>query len=221
MFRRSPRAVISWLAATVVAVVTATFVANDLAAIHQRARRLGVERTVVVATRDLTIGTSVSRRSLETRRVHDGVPPGAIASPARAVGRVVVVPILRGEVLGARHLAAAGRRGLDGVVPRGRRAVRVVVDDGIRPPVGGSVDVFATYDPSKVTTGNDPTVVVVAGARVVGVDDPDGAWPRPSSRHLGVTLLATPEQVRRLAFARGNAVLTLALVPPEDARAGP
>lgn len=223
MLRRSPRALLLWSAAAVIAIATATFVAHDLAAIHRRAQTLGVEHTVVVATRDLSIGTRVSSAALATRRVHDDVPPGARRRSADVIGRIVVTPVLRGEVVTARHLAAARRQGLDGVVPRGMRAVRVVIDDGLRPSPGQSIDVLATYDPSKVAPSNDPTVTVVAAATVVAVDEPDGSSSPDgspasvsASRRIGVTLLTTPEQARRLAFARANGVLTLDLVPPEE-----
>jgi hypothetical protein len=35
---------------------------------------------------------------------------------------------------------------------------------------------------------------------------------------FGVTLLVDPDQARELADAQANGVMTLALVPPEDAR---
>ncbi len=79
-----------------------------------------------------------------------------------------------------RHLARAGRDGLDGLVPVGYRAVRVADPDGVRPLAGAVVDVLATYDPSIVVVdGADGTPAlaaagVVHGARVLALDDHGG-----------------------------------------------
>ena len=48
MSRRSPRAMLLWLGAILVAVVTAVLVATDLAALHRRAHSLGAPRSVAV-----------------------------------------------------------------------------------------------------------------------------------------------------------------------------
>ena len=48
MSRRSPRAVVLWLGAIVVAITTAALVATDLAALHRRAHSLGAARPVAV-----------------------------------------------------------------------------------------------------------------------------------------------------------------------------
>ena len=60
------------------------------------------------------------------------------------------------------------------------------------------------------------TVVVAAGVQVLGTD---AATEKNGSRGdtLGVTLLVDADDARRLAFAEANGVVTIALVPPEDA----
>ena len=55
MRRRSPRAVLLWVGAVLVAIVTAVIVATDLAALHNRARGLGPARPVAAAVRDLAV----------------------------------------------------------------------------------------------------------------------------------------------------------------------
>ena len=49
MLRRSPRAVLLWAAALVVAIVTATSVGGTLASLHRQDNRYGRVRAVVVA----------------------------------------------------------------------------------------------------------------------------------------------------------------------------
>jgi Flp pilus assembly protein CpaB len=216
MARRSPRAFALWGAAAVVAVVTAAVVAGDLAALHRRAADLGPEVDAVVATHDLAVGRVLAARDLSTRSVHRSqLPAGVATDRASLVGRVVAVAVLDGAYLARRSVAPRRRTGLDGVVPHGMRAMRVVVTDALTPRPGAAVDVLATYDPS--TTADDSgTIVVAAGVTVLGTDRRDGAGAGRTGS-AGVTLLVDPDQAAALADAQANGVVTLALVPPEDA----
>lgn len=216
MPRRSPRALALWGAAAIVAVVTAAVVAGDLAALHRRAADLGPEVDAVVATRDLAVGRTVVAGDLSTRAVHRSqLPAGVVTDPRAAVGRVVAVPVLRGSYVVRRSVAPRRRTGLDGVVPPGMRAMRVVVTDALAPRVGAAVDVLATYDPS--TAGDDGgTIVVAAGVTVLGTDRRGGTGAGRTGA-AGVTLLVDPDQAAALADAQANGVVTVALVPPEDA----
>jgi Flp pilus assembly protein CpaB len=216
MPRRSPRALALWGAAALVAVVTAAVVANDLAALHRRAANLGPEVDAVVATRDLPVGRVVGDRDISTRGVHRSqLPEHAVTNGSVAVGRVVAVPVLRGQFLVRDALAPPRRSGLDGIVPPGMRAMRVVVTDALTPRVGAAVDVLATYDPSSTGTEGG-TFVVAAGVTVLGRDRRAGTGAGRTGA-AGVTLLVEPDQAAALADAQANGVVTLALVPPEDA----
>ena len=219
MSRRSPRAFALWGAALVVAVVTAAIVAGDLAALHRRAAGLGPELDAVIATRDLAIGTVLDDTDLRTRRVHRSQLPDAVVTDRVAVvGRVVAVPVVKGAYVVAGNVAPRHRRGLDGAVPAGMRAIRVVVTDALEPRPGAAVDVLATYDISSSGSdrGGDTTEVVAEGVGVLRVDRRAGSGAGRSGAR-GVTLLVDPEQARALADAQANGVVTLALVPPEDA----
>jgi Flp pilus assembly protein CpaB len=218
MLRRSPRALALWGAALVVAVITATVVAGDLASLHRRAAGLGPELDAVVAERDLAVGRVITNRDLASRRVHRAQLPDPVVTDREAVlGRVVAVPILRGTFVARGNVAPRRRTGLDGVVPTGMRAMRVVVTDAVDPRPGAAVDVLATYDPAAAAaTGTDTTVVVAHGVTVLAADRRASSGSgRAGAR--GVTLLVDPEQATALADAQANGVVTLALVPPEDA----
>ncbi len=217
MLRRSPRALALWGAALVVAVITATVVAGDLASLHRRAADLGPERDAVVATRDLPVGTVLGAHDLTTRRVYRSqLPVATVTDAARLVGRVVAVPVLRGAYVARRSVAPRRRTGIDGVVPAGMRAIRVVVTDALDPRPGAAVDVLATYDPAAAEARDDNTTVVAAGVVVLGTDRRSGSGSgRAGAR--GVTLLVDSDQARALADAQANGVVTLALVPPEEA----
>jgi pilus assembly protein CpaB len=222
MSRRSPRAVLLWLGAVLVAVVTAALVATDLAALHRRAHSLGSPRSVAVAARDLPTGSTIDRGDIRSRTVHRSQLPSGALSPGAARGRVVAAPVVRGAFVVNGNVAPRGRTGLDGAIPPGMRALRIVARDSMRPPVGSSVDVLVTFESSDAAAaGGAPTVVAARGVLVLGTDDaPAAVETRAGDRNaagIGVTLLVTEEDAPRLAFAAAAGVVTLALVPPEDA----
>jgi len=91
--------------------------------------------------------------------------------------------------------------------------VRLVVEHGLRPAVGDLVDVLATFDPETIGDG-DPTIVVAPAVTVLAVDDATDAGDT-----VAVTVLVTPHQSTRLAFAAAAGTISLALAPPESAPA--
>ena len=223
MLRRSPRALALRAAALVVAVVTAAIVASDLAALHRRAGDLGPERDAIVATRDLDVGDTLERGDLAVRHIHQSqLPKGVMHDTGAVLRRVVSVPVLRGSFVLTRDLAPRRRTGLDGIVPVGMRAIRVTVSGALRPRPGAAVDVLASFD-SRSTEASATirtTLVVAAGVRVLGTDTrASGGTGRADA--LAVTLLVDRDEAERLADAQVNGVLTLALVPPEEAASTP
>jgi Flp pilus assembly protein CpaB len=219
MLRRSPRALALRTAAVIVTIATAAVVASDLASLHRRARDLGPEVEAVVARHDLTVGATVDASDVAGRAVHTSqLPDGVIVGRGRALGRLVAAPVLRGDFVTARHLAPRRRTGLDGIVPAHMRAIRVTVSGVLRPRAGAAVDVLASFDTrtSESADTGSATVVVAEGVLVVSTDaHASGGTGRGDA--LGVTLLVSRNDAARLADAQANGVLTLALVPPEEA----
>jgi Flp pilus assembly protein CpaB len=215
--RRSPRVLLAWSAAVIVALTTARIVGGDLAVLHRRAGSLGPLHTVVVADRDLETGETITAHDVhtETRYARD-LPRAALTDPERAIGRVVVIPLLRDAIVFTRQLAPSDRTELDAVIPAGDRAVHVVPKDGFRPPLGTNVDVLAAFDPTvvRVEGADNAAVVVAAGARVIAVDGHAGGASSDDAE-AGVTLLVSAREARVIAFAASTADLTLALAPPE------
>lgn len=214
MLRTSPRALVLWIAAAIVAIATGAIVASDLAALHRHARDLGPEVDVVVARYDLFVGSAITGDDLTQRRVHRSqLPAGALTNRDAVTGRVVTSPVLRGGFVAERNLAARSRQGLDGALPNGSRAIRIVVTDAVRPRRGASVDVLATFDDGSSTSSGEATVIA-EGVLVLAVD---GTRTDEGAAATGVTLLVSPDQARGLAHAATHGVVTVALVPPEDA----
>jgi Flp pilus assembly protein CpaB len=216
--RRSPRAVAAWIAAVAVALVTARVVATDLATLHRRAADLGPQRGVVVAARDLALGATIARDDVDVVRMYAStIPRGAVLDVDDAVGRVVVVPVLRDAAVLRGHLATAGRAATAALVPDGTRAVRVPTADGLRPRPGDVVDVLVALDPS-VENVTDGAITVARAARVLATDEESSAVAgAEGGGGPGVTLLVTEREAHAVAFAAANGVLMLALAPPEAA----
>ena len=211
MFRRSPRAALLWIGAALVAVVTAITVIGSVSSLRHQDSAFGRLHSLVVARRDLRVGTRVATGDLTARRVRGEAPaPDTITRASDAVGRTVRSPLLRGDAVTARHLAPGRRSALSGIVPTGHRAVRLVIEHGLRPAVGDVVDVLATFDPATLGDGGDPTVLIAPAVPVLAVDAAEA-----SGDTVGVTVLVTPRQASRLAFSASMGTLSLALAPPE------
>ena len=225
--RRSPRVLLAWAAAVVVALVTMRVVATDLGSLHRRAHSLGADVPVVLAARDLPLGTTLAPGDVHTvRRPSTTVSPEALRDVASAVGRIVAVALLRDDVVGARHLVAADARGngpgINGIVPVGSRAVRVLVKDGFQPPIGSVVDVLATYDPSLENVAGSPgqATLVASGARVLalaGAAQTGDAGASAEGSGSGVELLVGEDEARSVAYASSVGDVALALAPVQTA----
>ena len=214
MLRRSPRTAFAWAAAAAVALVTATTVISLLTSLQHQEEAYGALHPIAVARRDLPVGTRVTAVDVARRQIRGEAPEGDALTEQQAVGRVVRVPVLRGATLTARHLAASRRTGLGGVVPNGERAIRLVVEHGLRPEVGDLVDVLATFDPETLSDGQDPTIVIAPAVTVLAIDTATDAGDT-----VAVTVLVTPRQSTRVAFAGATGTISLALAPPEAKRA--
>ena len=215
--RRSPRVVIAWFMAALVALTTGRIVATDLGTLHRRARALGSDISVMIATRDLPMGHTIAEGDLrEVARPASTVARDSVRHRVDAIEHVVAVPLLRDDVVRAGDLAPGSRTSVDAVIPVGARAVHVLTKDGFRPPVGALVDVYAAFDPGAAAA---PPAALRA-ARVAGaatVVDVDALDESGASGSGGVTLLVTEGEAAAVAFAASYGQLTLARAPPESA----
>jgi pilus assembly protein CpaB len=126
---------------------------------------------VVTATQEIPVRTAITGDMLRVMQVPVAVKvPQAISSPADVTGKVTKLPISQGEqVLGTKLFGDRDQSGLAFVVPEGKRAVAVPVDEvvgsgGMIVP-GDDVDVVAVLDTDTQTAadtsgkfGVDPSV---------------------------------------------------------------
>jgi len=168
---------------------------------------------VVVVTRDLPAGATLSTRDLRTVPLPPGAVPAGAARQVRSVlGRVVAGPVRSGEPVTDARLVGPGLTA--GLGPQESAAVPVRLADPqaaalVRP--GDRVDVLGTpvdADAARAGTPGD-AVQVVSGVRVLAV-----LRGRDATDGVVLVVAAAPAAARRLAGAAARQRLTVAVRPP-------
>lgn len=177
---------------------------------------------VVVASHDIAFGTEVTKAQVTLASWPKGTqPPGSFARIEDLVSstgepRVALRPIVRGEpILQAKVSGFGGKATLSAVVPEGKRAFAVRVNDvsgvaGFLVP-GDRVDVILTRDPGGQGKQDRVSDIILQNVVVRGTDqvaDTDRNKPKVVRT---VTLEVTPEEAQKLALATQVGQLSLAL----------
>ena len=180
-------------------------------------------KPVVVAATDLELGAQMKADDLHVVEwPASSVPNGAFSTPDEIVGRGLVMPVIQNEPILPMKLAGkdAGS-GLPVVIPEGKRAVSVRVNDviGVAGYVlpGTHVDVLATATPtnSEVDT---TTKVVLTNVQVLAAGtkmEQDAEQGKPMAVNV-VTLLVSPDEAERLTLGATQGKIQLALRNPLD-----
>jgi Flp pilus assembly protein CpaB len=199
------RRALGFLLLALLAAAAAAAIADGYGA--RAVRGYGPLRPVVVLSEDIPAGRRIGPQlvgaDLELRRVPVRfAPPGALASPAQALGLFARAPLPAGSyLLGAQlgiskeHQAEARRLG------RGRRPVEIAVSGAdallsAGPASGSRVDVVVTSEPAGPGPGR--TYVAAAGVPLLALR-PGAEGPGP-----GTTAAAT------LGLTRGQALRLIA-----------
>ena len=183
---------------------------------------------VVVAGANLPLGAALRREDLRVIAwPANGVPAGSFKDPQELVGRGLIQSITENEAVLPGKLAPAGSgAGLPPVIPDGKRALSVRVNDviGVAGYVlpGTHVDVLATVSPtnqdtdmtSKVVLTN--VLVLASGTKI----EQDVEQNKPISVSV-VTLMVDPLEAERLTLASTEGKIQLALRNPLDKTAPP
>jgi pilus assembly protein CpaB len=184
--------------------------------------------SVVIAAADLGLGTELRREDLKVIAwPADALPAGSFKDPQDLIGRGLIQPVAQNEAVLPSKLAPVGAgAGLPPVIPDGKRAVSVRVNDviGVAGYVlpGTHVDVLATVSPttqetdmtSKVVLTN--VLVLASGTRI----EHNAEDNKPIAVSV-VTLLVDPLEAERLTLASTEGKIQLALRNPLDKTAPP
>ncbi len=190
--------------ATCAAVVLAASAAQSGAGAGAKSAR------VVVARRDLPAGHLLSRGDLRVLTASTtAVGRGRVSTVTHVTGRSLTTAVSAGEPVLASKVARRGVTGLAALVPPGLRALTVTADPG--PAVRGDrLDVIGVFDPALVGDG-PPAILIARRSEVLALRSSD-----TGAGEAKVTLLVTPEEAERVAFASEHARLVLSAAPGED-----
>ncbi len=182
------------------------------------------EVKVVVAARDLPIGTLLKASDLKLADWSGSLPPQAIVKSEDAVKHGVIATIYAGEpVLSARLAATGAGAGMAATIPPGMRAVAVRVNDvvGVAGFVlpGMRVDLLISGTPPGGSNSNlgTQTRTLLQSIEVLsaGQNIQKDAEGKPISVPV-VNLVVTPEQAEQLSLASNETRIQLVLRNPLD-----
>jgi len=177
--------------------------------------RAGPEKSLVVASQALPLGSVLSQQNLKLRNVPENLfPSGGFSRIEDVLERPVISPIQAEEpVVEARIAARGSGQGLAPLIPAGMRAISVRVNDvvgvaGFILP-GRRVDVLVTGKPpnhaESLTRTVLQNVLVLSAGQTLQTDGKN-----PINTPV-VTLLVTPEDAEALTLANNEGHIQLVL----------
>lgn len=178
---------------------------------------------VVVAARDLTVGSLVRAADLKLASWSGPLPAGSILKRDSVLNRGVIASIYEGEPVTENRLSLAGSGGgLAATIPPGLRACAVKVNDvvGVAGFVvsGMRVDVLITGLPPGGNALDGPKVrTLLQNIQVLsaGTDFQKDKEGKPQQAQV-VNLLVTPSQAEILSLAANEMHIQLVLRNPVD-----
>jgi pilus assembly protein CpaB len=211
------RAVV-FLSVAVLAAVGAALLLTRYMDAKTAAMRVPTARVVVAAV-DIPVASPIKPEWLTTVDWPAiSRPDGSGEDPQQVVGKVAVVPLVKGEaVLVSKLAASGGRSGLAVLLPPGARGVAVRVDDvvgvaGFIHP-GDRVDVIVTMDTRERDQGA-ASKIILQNVKVLAVGSDLEHRGKAVEKAVPVTvatLMVTPEESEVLALGATKGKLLLAL----------
>jgi pilus assembly protein CpaB len=178
---------------------------------------------VLVAANDLQVGTKLEDKDVKYVHYPSGdLPLGVFHHKDRLLGRGVILPISRGELILTNKLAAENAGyGLPSLIPPGMRAVSVRVNDttGVAGFVlpGTRVDVLLTGNPEGVNQQETTTVLENVAVLATGQKLERNAAGEPQTTPV-ITLLVSPDDAQKLTLAANQGKIQLSLRNPLDTK---
>ena len=233
------RAVVPIVLALVVAVVASVFIYKWMkkqTAPKEMAKIEEVKlKEAAIAEVDLPVGTQLKPEMIKSVSfLEESLPPGYFSDPNKLVGRVVILPLKRQELILESRLAPSDVKtgGMSAVLKPGRRAVSIAGNkllgvSGLINP-GDRVDILLTSNDPKTGTTVNKTVFENVLILATGTQLSRNAEGKPSPVD-SYTLDVTPEQAEKLVLASSQGkihfslrsildretVLTTGATPPE------
>lgn len=178
--------------------------------------------TILVAAHDLPIGTLLKEGDVKTTNWAGPMPQEAVNKQEDLMQRGVISTIYAGEpIMESRLAPKGGGAGLAAMIPKGKRAVAVRVNEvvGVAGFVlpGMRVDVLVSGNPPNDQALGTETKTILQNIEVLsaGQSIQKDAENKPVSVQV-VNLLVSPEQAEALSLASNEARIQLVLRNPLD-----
>lgn len=220
------RASLPGLLAAAVAIVTGIGVFSYLSYLRGQIPIAGKLAPMVVAATNIEPGTQVEPHMLELDlQPSRYLPEGALGARSAVEGKVVTVPVFKGEPITTLKMGRTG--GLSSVVPTGQRAYSLAVASGASlgflPRPGDRVDVIVTLPAEALGRATTQTVLRFKQVASVGAAPNSGSAknqdkfgiPASGEKGLGITLFVDPSEAQRLAMAEALGKITVVLAPDQ------
>jgi pilus assembly protein CpaB len=195
-----------------------------LVIVRMRANAPAATSSILLATKDLALGSVIGNADVRVAAWPGAIPEGALAKPVDALGRGVSAPIYANEPVTEGRLAAKGAGGgLAATIPPGMRAAAIRVNEIVGVAgfavAGTHVDVLVSGNSTEVpgvAEGNSSRTllqnILVLSAGQDFKKDTEG---KPATVQV-VNLLVTPEQAEMLSLAGSQMTMQLVLRNPLD-----
>jgi len=223
---------------SVAVLVTLGLVAGLSAAIMVKVLRLNGsgalpgETEVVLASKDMPAMSVLESSNLTLKKVPKAkLPAGYISDAVQAVGKILVVPVVEGQMLTDSCFVKEGSSAqVAALLPSGMRAVAVSlsstsISGGLLYP-GCVVDVLASFRLSSSERGQALSTTLLRGINVLAVhgtsvvsketEEETKTSSRQNQRSLTVTLMVDSKQAEALQLASEHGQISLALRNPLD-----
>ncbi|MBF6568764.1 MAG: Flp pilus assembly protein CpaB [Candidatus Binataceae bacterium] len=177
---------------------------------------------VVVAARDLPLGSRIDARSVKLARwARDSTPPGAITDPQSVMNAFVKDAFVTNEPIVSDKLFTGAKTAgvMPLLIPAGMRAMSVPVDEVS--DIAGFVLPHTRVDVLVAVPGNGPegkpfSKIVLQNVEVLAVaQEIEHTHDQPQVVKV-VTLIVTPQEAERLALASREGSLHLAMRSYDD-----
>lgn len=176
---------------------------------------------VVVLRDNVLRGTTITAEVIEVHQMSkDAVPPGSIAQAADAVGRIVFIPMVKGDPLLETKLAPKGTQsGIDSQIEKGFRAYTIQVGNASA-GVGGFILPGSFVDVMMMSNEAGPSSTAKTLLQMVKVLAVDQLIDAPKENVIkemrSVTLQVEPQDAEQLAWAQARGTLSLSLRNVDD-----
>lgn len=189
---------------------------------------------IIVAAKSLPAMSVITSACISQDKVaKEKLPEGYLSAPVQAIGKVLSMPVVEGQVLTQSCFIAEGTGPhLAAALPYGMRAFGITlasysITGGLLYP-GCLVDVLVTFKlPSNDRdSGQAISTSLLTGVEVLAVEsatvaskskrDADAPGVRTEGRRLAVTLMVDPRQAEALQLAMENGSISLSVRNPLD-----